>query len=787
MGDALTSLLTEFCAITGQSVELPDDFRAALTRLCEHLDRRKVRPAKERRRWLIARINAKFRCNSEAIAALYARAAADGVTFNYHQKTAIQNAFDLVDRKAFERVLAAASVSPALRRALRTLFKPVSESQSLACFAHEIEDPSKLRREKGDRPIGREIVLAALAAFAFSYAEERVVHEHFDRTFDAATYETSFWIQLRRMYPQLYNRERTLDILRICQRDAARFATYEELRDAALAFVRHSYAALNNHGHLALWIEPLVVGRRRVAWELASDVMLFGEKHDEVPLRRTYFRHAQVAAQTAAHVPGISTDAARFEIANEGFTYRDTFVCSPTPDAGFGAETLLVLMQKNQRDETLIPCPACRSHDVQGNSYPSLGVRSWECCNLLCPDRSKYNRGKRYSFKALLMQEAIDDELNAIPTESVRGWARDVQLGRGLRDAAEMLIRHYSLHGDGVHLFGVDEPVEPCGRRLHHRAVALARPPAAEGGFFSSCWFQRYVVDAPRERPAPSVPGPASARVGQLTLVHGDAAEVLASLAPASFDGAVTSPPYYNAREYAQWDNIYCHLYDMLTIARRCFRALKPGAFYLYNIFDYFDNERSVVFSAMGDKRLILSAYTVDIFRRAGFVLCGSVTWDKGDIEGKRGFNAGNFSPYYQAPFNCWEHVLVFGKPPFGRAAEAALARLPAVLRAPPVLKMVNGENTHGHTAPFPDEIPRLLRPLVPAGAKVLDPFGGSGTTARALAEDCDEIVCVERSAEYCELARRLFEEAYSPNVVKRSRPKASSAQIALFDRGAAE
>ena len=47
----------------------------------------------------------------------------------------------------------------------------------------------------------------------------------------------------------------------------------------------------------------------------------------------------------------------------------------------------------------------------------------------------------------------------------------------------------------------------------------------------------------------------------------------------------------------------------------------------------------------------------------AGFQVRGNIVWDKGDIEGKRGFNAGNFSPFYQAPFNCWEHVLVFRKP----------------------------------------------------------------------------------------------------------------------------
>lgn len=784
MPDTLSKLLHEFSAITGRQVELPTDFREALVALCVHLDRRPVRPAPERRRWLIAHINSKFRFNADPIAAVYAFAASRGTTFNYHEKTAIQESFDLRDRAAFRNVLQSTSVPDVLRTELEQMFQPISEGETLAGFQRELDAPSKLRVEKGERPIDREILLSALAAFSFSYADERVVHEHFDRTFDSGSYEKSFWLQLRRMYPALYNRDRALDILRVSQADADRLGGYEALRGSLMRFVRESYAALNNHGHMALWFEPVHLEGRNVTWELVSDLMLFGEKHDEVLLKRTYFRHALVASQTAAYIPGLSIPDARFEVANEGFTYRDTFVCSPTSDAPIGTESLLLLMQKNQRDETLIPCPACRSHDVQGNSYPSLGVRSWECRNLLCPDRSKYNRGKRYSFKALLMQEAIDDPLNAIPTESVRTWARDVQVGRSIKDGLAMLIRHYSLHGDSVHVFGIPDATETYGRSLvGHPGLGASTDGAA---FFESAWFHRYIVKSPGS--TCDAPGPSSDTIRQFRLLHGDAVRMLSTLPADIFDAAVTSPPYYNAKEYAQWDNIYCYLRDMFEVAKECLRVLKPGAVYLYNIFDYFDNEKNIVFSAMGDKRLILSAYTVDLFRRAGFVLLGNVTWDKGDIEGKRGFNAGNFSPYYQAPFNCWEHVLVFAKPPVGVDALRSVHSLPAVLRAQPVMKIVNGENVHGHTAPFPEDIPKLLTSLIPRGSRVLDPFGGSCTTARALAPHCGEIVCVERSEEYCALARRMFEAAHpAPKLSSGALPNAASResarQIAMFDK----
>ena len=184
-------------------------------------------------------------------------------------------------------------------------------------------------------------------------------------------------------------------------------------------------------------------------------------------------------------------------------------------------------------------------------------------------------------------------------------------------------------------------------------------------------------------------------------------------------DGAVTSPPYFNARAYAQWDNIYCYLYDMFNIGAGVFRALRPGGLYLFNIFDYFDNECSIVFSAMGQRRIVLSAYTVDMFRRLGFELVGNVAWDKGDIEGKRGFNAGNFSPYYQAPFNCWEHVLVFQKPGNDPESQVVPKDFPTILKAQPVIKIVGGQNIHGHTAPFPEALPQLLIDHLPTGATV--------------------------------------------------------------------
>jgi len=749
------TLTNEFEELVGFRVELPDEYDRALEAICDHLAGRKLRTRSDRRKRLIAHINSKFEIHRECIAAVLARAAAQGLVFNFHEKNLIQKAFDARDKHAFADSVEKAKNQDGLHRTLCELFTPASEEETLAHFRREVTSPSRLRVEKGARPVGNEILLSALSAFVFSAANEQVMHEFFDPAHDPDAYDESFWLQLRKLHPQLYSRARTLDITHVDQHLADSCGSLDGLRSALFSHVASSYQALENHGHLAFWIEPIMMNGRSITWEVCSDIMLFAEKHDEVALTNAYFRAKQIEAETLSHIDGVNLKNARFGLANEGFTYKDTFVCAPSYGSPAGTESLLLLFQKNKRDETLIPCPACRTHNVQGNSYPTLGVRSWECRNILCPDRSKYNRGKRYSFKALLMQEAIDEVESQIPSTSIRKWSRDVQTGRTIDDAVEMLIRHYSLHNDGVFLFGAKAPPHSLGRKLvqYGRIKPLEEDLAPT--FFESPWFARYAFN-----PKPVIQTEFTANearsLGSLTVLKGDSRVLLENYPDNYFDGAVTSPPYFNAREYSQWPNIYCYLHDMLAVAKNCFRVLKPGAAYLYNIFDYFDNERSIVFSAMGEKRLILSAYTVDLFRRAGFELAGCVTWDKGDIEGKRGFNAGNFSPYYQAPFNCWEHVLVFVKPP-ADSPQNVLRGMSSVLRAKPVTKMVRGKNTHGHTAPFPTDVPNLLRAFIPEGGRVLDPFGGSGTTARALDGFVGETVCIEKKDEYCDLALKLF------------------------------
>ena len=764
-----TDFVDEFVSITGLRPLFDDEYRAELAHLVAYLGSQELRPLDERRREFLAHVNWKFRLNAEPLAKFYAEAAGAGFTFHYHQKCLIQRAFDLRDRDVLASVLDERSVREPVTGRLLSLFAPIDERRTLDHLASECREPSKLRKAKGDRDIKGEIVKAQFSAFMWVSLPRRGMHRFFDSQYSDAGYCESFWEQLHARSLHLFSRDNALHVARINQDALCALGTAEELRHALSALLERLYESINNYGFLAILVEPIELHGRRLEWELAADATLFAEKHRELPLKKAYFRWERVRDETSAHIPDLDVAAARFDLVNEGFTYRDCFVLASKDGL---VQKLLLVFQKNERDETPVPCPTCRSSYVQGNSYSTLGVRSWECNNVLCPDRSKYNRGKRYAFRGLAMQQAIDDDRNEIPVQSVRRWTRDVVLEASDDEVAEMLVRHYSMRGDSVHVHNWPAfDGDKWGRRVEHHDLKLE---PSVNAFWNSPLFRRYVVPSRKRRAPLNNLGDDSFQV-----LLGDSADVLRSLPESVFDGAVTSPPYYNARDYAQWPNMYCHLHDMFDINGEVYRTLKPGALYLYNVFDYFDNENTIVFSAMGQRRMVLSAYTVDLFRRIGFELIGNVVWDKGDIEGKRGFNAGNFSPYYQAPFNCWEHVLVFRKPSMngsGKVTSAAVAGglVGRVLRQQPVTKMVRGENVHGHTAPFPDAIPELLISQLPRGAVVLDPFGGSLTTGRVAERYGLRSVCIERSEEYCRLGLWMRGEGHEVE-------RAARSQIALF------
>lgn len=311
----------------------------------------------------------------------------------------------------------------------------------------------------------------------------------------------------------------------------------------------------------------------------------------------------------------------------------------------------------------------------------------------------------------------------------------------------------------------------------------------------------------------------------KLKMVWGNCIDVLRGMKSESVQLMVTSPPYYNARDYSQWRNLNEYLDDMRDVIGECYRVLDNHRPFVFNVGDIFDNDNLRTGSSWGKRRIPLGAYFTTIFEEAGFKFVDDFIWDKGEVQSQRHKNGERPYPLYQYPVNCYEHIFVFYKHRlddtlypcpvcgclkvngnaysgvgikswecknlecFERSAGNRGKRFSArsqvmsdlqhddnrvddhllkmwrrdVVQFPPVIKINSkGENVLGHTAPFPAEIPAYaVKVFSGVGETVLDPFAGSFTTAI-------EAQLAGRVGVGIELNKAEFRDAIVANVTRR-------------------
>ena len=287
---------------------------------------------------------------------------------------------------------------------------------------------------------------------------------------------------------------------------------------------------------------------------------------------------------------------------------------------------------------------------------------------------------------------------------------------------------------------------------------------------------------------------------GKLNLVFGDSLELLKKLPSESIQVMVTSPPYYNAREYSNWQNIDIYLEDMEQIIKEAYRVLDNHRAFIFNVGDIFDNPNTKTKSTWGKERIPLGSYFVNIFEKVGFKFVDDIIWDKGEVQSSRHKNSFRPFPLYQYPINSYEHIFVFMKHRldkyrypcpvcgslkvsgntqsepgiqswecknlkcFERSKSNRGKRFSLIsnikqrnqtkdntidnsiiekwrrdiVKFGPVIKINSkGKNTLGHTAPYPADIPEYaVMAFSFKGEALLDPFAGSFTSAIVAAKN---------------------------------------------------
>ena len=136
-----------------------------------------------------------------------------------------------------------------------------------------------------------------------------------------------------------------------------------------------------------------------------------------------------------------------------------------------------------------------------------------------------------------------------------------------------------------------------------------------------------------------------------INLLNGDCLNVLKTLDTNCVDLIVTSPPYYNAREYSQYNSYEEYLSIMTNILKECVRVLKNQKYIIYNIAD-------VIYK---NKKYSLTSDFTQILKSLKLIYEDMYIWDKGEVQSKRGVTSKHL-PYYFKPINCYETILVFRK-----------------------------------------------------------------------------------------------------------------------------
>ena len=241
------------------------------------------------------------------------------------------------------------------------------------------------------------------------------------------------------------------------------------------------------------------------------------------------------------------------------------------------------------------------------------------------------------------------------------------------------------------------------------------------------------------------------------TIYHGDNIATMRAVVPdASIDLVVTSPPYDNLRTYGG------HSWDFEGLAAELWRAIKPGGVVVWVV-----NDATVDGSETGTSfRQALH------FKEIGFRLHDTMIYQKAGTG-----MAGSLNAYIQS-FE-YMFVLANGTPNAinmirdrKNARGGTINRNPARRDANGVMKPNRdwhvpelGRRTNiwqyghrgvdcGHEAVFPEKLARdHILSWSNEGDTVLDPFSGSGTTAKMARLMGRKAIGIEVNQEYCDIA----------------------------------
>jgi DNA modification methylase len=220
--------------------------------------------------------------------------------------------------------------------------------------------------------------------------------------------------------------------------------------------------------------------------------------------------------------------------------------------------------------------------------------------------------------------------------------------------------------------------------------------------------------------------------LGAVAVYNEDCKETMKRLQSNQIDLIVTSPPYFNAREYSQYNSVQDYMAQMKEIFLIAYDKLKESRMCVVNISPVLVEREK---RSKQSYRIPLPFYFVPMMEEIGFEFLEDIIWVKpdGSAPNRNGGFYRHRKPVAYKPNIITEYVLVFKKPaPF---------LIDKVIKNNSLVEdgyertnvwQINPDTSNWHPAPFPEALAeKIVKYYSYEGDLVYDCFAGSGTVGR--------------------------------------------------------
>ena len=243
-------------------------------------------------------------------------------------------------------------------------------------------------------------------------------------------------------------------------------------------------------------------------------------------------------------------------------------------------------------------------------------------------------------------------------------------------------------------------------------------------------------------------------------LICGDNIETLKELDNNSVDLVVTSPPYFNAKEYSQYDTLESYMDIMKKTFELVENILKESRMCIINISPVIVKREK---RSEQSYRIPLPYYFVPMMEDIGFEFLEDIIWEKPEssVPNRNGGFFRHRKPIAYKPNIVTEYILIFKK--------KSNFLIDKILQNNSLVEddyersniwKIHPKTKSKHPAPFPDELAKkCILYYSYKGDVILDPFVGSGTTCKVAKDLGRKYIGIDVSQKYIDIAKDRLNE----------------------------